>query len=83
MFGRRKQRIVYAVMSRDGYVHSAGNPDLREDWTLEDVARNFAHAPGMRCLVWASEVFSPGYVMGETAASLEQQYGAPDAVAEG
>lgn len=82
MFGRsKKQRTCYAVMGRDGYVHSAGNPDLREGWTLEDLAKNFVVNSGDQCFVWAGEVFSPMRVMGETAEGLERQFGPADAYA--
>lgn len=83
MFGRSKRRLVcYAVMGSHGTVHSAGNPDLREDWTLQDLANNWVVKPGDRCFVWDGDVFFPARVMGDTAARLEQQFGAPDAVAE-
>lgn len=84
MFGRQKkpQPAVYALMGRHGTVHAAGNPGLHEGWTLQGLADNFAVNPGDRCLVWAGEPFSPMRIMGETADSLEQQFGPPDAIAE-
>jgi hypothetical protein len=82
MFGRtKKQPAVFVVIGLDGVVHSAGNPGLSGDWDVMDLAEHGAANPGEQCLVWAGDVFSPMRVMGETAASLELQFGPPDAVA--